>query len=591
MDIGENHFSIVIVGAGIHGLRCAHTFLQLDPDLKVLVVENKSSIGGVWADEQLYPTMRANNVQGFYEFSDFPMLGADVGVQKRGILTGKSMNAYIKRYAEHFDLLRLVRLNTKVVRATQRDQNPRQTWKLQLETGDIISEVTCSKLVVATGQTSWPLMPTIPGQQDFTHALFHSEQLGTKGTAIANDPTVKHVTVIGGSKSAHDAVYMFAKAGKQITWFMREDGRGGFPMANSSLRLGKKSIWLENTLWSRQLSWFGACPWGEGDGFGWIRSFLHRTSLGRWLVRNLFAQLGLTVAKQTGILDSEKSRRLAPTASLQWSGTQAAVLTYEDDFYKVIADDRIEIVKAQLDHLTANGLVIKEGTDEVPREIQTDAIVCATGYQYELSFPLEPQEKRLEWGMPVPTDQDDIYLALDLKADTELLRQFPELAHTPATFERQPGHTPWRLWRFIAPPSQVAGKGDRSLAFLCAITSYQTTIKCELTSLWTYAYLFNCLDVTPEFEGKVKYEAALWSRFGRFARPMGMQGKIADLLLDAMPYYDTLLRDLGLRSWRRRGFFQELFGGWYGVRDYRGVVDEWRELQDLRRTDGVKKLV
>jgi len=57
---------------------------------------------------------------------------------------------------------------------------------------------------------------------------------------------------------------------------------------------------------------------------------------------------------------------------------------------------------------------------------------------------------------------------------------------------------------------------------------------------------------------------------------MGMQGKISDFFDDSMPYYDLLLRGLGLRSWRKGwGVLGEVFGRWYEVKDYNGIVDEW----------------
>ena len=57
---------------------------------------------------------------------------------------------------------------------------------------------------------------------------------------------------------------------------------------------------------------------------------------------------------------------------------------------------------------------------------------------------------------------------------------------------------------------------------------------------------------------------------------MGSQGKSADFFHDSMPYYDLLLRELGVRSWRKGwGLFGEIFGGWYEVKDYKGIVDEW----------------
>lgn len=72
------------------------------------------------------------------------------------------------------------------------------------------------------------------------------------------------------------------------------------------------------------------------------------------------------------------------------------------------------------------------------------------------------------------------------------------------------------------------------------------------------------------------YEATLWSRFGRWMYPLGLQGKMADFFHDSLPYYDTLLSDLDLRSWRKGwGWLSEVFGGKYEVRDYKGIVDEW----------------
>ena len=72
----QRHHDVIIVGDGVHGLCAAHTFLSVDPFLSLLIIDSKSSVGGVWAKEQLYPGLRANNLQGYYEFSDFPMLNA-----------------------------------------------------------------------------------------------------------------------------------------------------------------------------------------------------------------------------------------------------------------------------------------------------------------------------------------------------------------------------------------------------------------------------------------------------------------------------------------------------------------------------------
>ena len=584
----QQHHDIIIVGAGIHGLCAAHTFLSIQPTLSLLLLDEKSTVGGVWAKQSIYPTLRANNLQGYYEFSDFPMLEAglegELGVGERSRLSGEAVCKYVERYAEAFGLMGRVRLGCRVVSA--RDDTRRNGWDLEVVDvggkGGEVQTIHATKLIIATGQASRPLMPSIPGISSFGKPIIHSSDLGKSGRElILQDPACDHVTVLGGSKSAHDAVYMFATAGKRVTWIIRPRGRGAMPMAKPYTKVGPWALWLEGLLMTRPLSWFGACPWSEGDGFGWIRGLLHGTVWGRWLVKGYFANMTSETIRQTGVLEREKTKVLAPSSTLMWYGTQASILNYDRDFYDVVNDARVEILRDNIVELKSGGDVLLANH----RTITTDALVCATGYYYTPTFPLYPTDKQLNWGIPVPAQSDNIFPDLDDKADIQLFHQFPFVASSPApsTLEHQPGNTtPWRLWRFIAPPSQVCCStkgGERSLAFLCATTSYQTTIKAEITSLWTYAYLFNQLDIQPSTmnEADVFYEAALWSRYGKWRCPLGYQGKVADFLLDAMPYYDLLLRDLGLRSWRKRrfGWLGEVLGGWYVVRDYRGIVGEW----------------
>ena len=548
---------------------------MINASLSILIIDNKSTVGGVWAKEQLYPGLHANNLQGYYEFSDFPMLGANLkhlDVQERGKLTGETVFHYIFEYARHFDLLRRTRFNTKVVCATENESSSGKVWTIKLcDTSDgYESLMTCSKLIVATGQASKPWLPSFPVKDSWKIPTFHSARLNEASQKLIGTNMVGHITIIGGSKSAHDAVYMFATAGKRVTWLTRRSGRGTMPMANSYSQMGPWKVWLEGLLMTRPLSWFGACPWSEGDGFVWIRSLLHGTVIGRHIVRGYFEGMSASTIDQSGILKNTKTKALVPDQNLMWYGTQAGILTYDTDMYKLLRRDNVELIREDIECLEKDSIILQNG-----QKIKTDALIYATGYDYGPSFTLEPSNERLGWGVPVPVSQDSLFPSLDSRADAELFERFPFLETSPKTNPCQPSLTPWRLWRFIAPPSQVCSK-SRSLAFLSTITSYQTLTKCELTSLWTYAYLYDELSVRPNSEEDVTYEAAMWSRFGKWRCPMGMQGKMADFLHDAMPYYDLLLRDLGLRSWRKGwGVFGEIFGRWYEVKDYKGIVEEW----------------
>ncbi|KAL9069206.1 MAG: hypothetical protein Q9157_006237 [Trypethelium eluteriae] len=584
----KDHYDVVVVGAGIQGLCAAHTFLSINPSISLLIVDEKSSVGGTWAEEQVYPGLRANNLQGYFEFSDFPLLDADVGVKPRGLVSGEATAAYLHKYAEHFDLLPHLCLNTIVVQATDNEDSTK-TWTLKLNKTDLRdakteSTVTCAKLLAATGQTSRPFYPSYPGMQSFRKTSLHSVELASTGTKVLQDPSISRVTIIGGGKSAHDAVYRYASNGKDVTWIVRKTGRGGLWLAISYPKIGPFSPWMEGLLMTRPLSWFGAAPWSINDGFHSVRYFLHNTTLGRFITRNYFANMSKSTIEQSGILKQESTKQLVPKESLMWYGGQAAILNYDTDFYDTIRDAGVQIVHEDVARLENESIILENGD-----RIETDALVYATGYEFGPSFPLLPATKQLRWGIPVTPfpGESKAFASLDERADTELFARFPELKHSPTYPEREPGRTPWRLWRFIAPPSQVSN-GPRNLVFLTNVETYQNYLKSEIVSLWAYAYLDNELSVQPESEADVLYEVSLWTRFGKWRCPMGSQGKTGDTLHDNLPYYDTLMRDLGLRSWRKGwGLLGEVFGGAYQLKDYKGIIAEWLSLR--KESSGLMK--
>ena len=458
MAATQDHFDVVIVGAGVHGLCTAKTFLAIDPSLSLLIVDNKSTIGGVWSKEQLYPGLRTNNIQGYFEFSDYPMLDnpdlKHLNIHKRGILPGELVHGYICEYAKRFGLLERTLLKTKVVSAEDHEEDSVKAWSLQLssETHSHKIEnqtITCTKLIVASGLTSQPWLPPFRGVETFQKPCIHTERMGGMSQSLVSDKSIAHVTVVGGGKSAHDAVYLFTKAGKRVTWLIRRTGRGMTPLAKPYAQLGPVSVWLEGILMTRPFTWFGPCPWSDADGFGSIRRFLHSTALGRWIVDSYFENLSAASLEQSGILKEEKTRALVPDQSFMWYGTSTGILTYDDDMYALLKTDRVDFVREDVERLEEGAIILEDG-----RRLETDAIICATGYNHIPSVQMHPASKHSLWGIPVEHSNDE-FEGLESKADSELLERFPVLKSSPAVKERKPRTAPWRLWRFIAPPSQV----------------------------------------------------------------------------------------------------------------------------------------
>lgn len=54
---------------------------------------------------------------------------------------------------------------------------------------------------------------------------------------------------------------------------------------------------------------------------------------------------------------------------------------------------------------------------------------------------------------------------------------------------------------------------------------------------------------------------------------MGLGTMMPDMVFEVLPFLDTLLRDLGLKT-NRKGGWREILEP-YGKQDYKGLVQEW----------------
>ncbi|WCJ40000.1 flavin-dependent monooxygenase 1 [Euphorbia peplus] len=98
---------IAIIGGGISGLlACKYT---LSKGFHPIVFEAKSSIGGVWT--HTVETTKLQSPKPAFEFSDFPWPHSVTEM----FPSSKQVFEYIESYASHFDLLKHIKFNTKVV--------------------------------------------------------------------------------------------------------------------------------------------------------------------------------------------------------------------------------------------------------------------------------------------------------------------------------------------------------------------------------------------------------------------------------------------------------------------------------------------
>lgn len=561
-------YDLVVVGAGLHGLAAAKTYLEVNPVASIAVLEKAASIGGVWSKERLYPGLKTNNQLGTYEYSDFPMQGYDVKEVQH--IPGPTVHQYLTDYAKKFGVFAKVQLDSSVQAAEQWGEDG---WLLSLLRNGQERHVLARKLIVATGLASEPLRVEMPGMNDFAAPIFHSKDFRSNADILNS---ARSVTVIGGNKSGWDAAYEFAASGIHVDWVIRKSGHG--PVWNAPSHVTPLNIWLEKLVFTRLLTWMSPCVWGDADGYGAVRWFLHQTWFGRRLVDAFWWILQNDVEQLNGYDKHPETQKLKPWSGIFWIGTSLSILNFPSSIFELVRQGKIRIHIEDIDHLSAKHVHLADG-----KVLDSDALICATGWKTLPSINFLPEGLTERLGLPNASSKPN---ELERKADSKIFSTFPKLQQQPLLNahykplrgdpeKEQSLNEPFRLYRFVVPadPELMA---LHNIGFAGMAWSLSQPLIAELQALWLAAYLNGNLKIskTPD---EVIWETTLHSQFNKWRCPAGFGSKCADMVFDSLPYFDMLLCDLGLTVHRKGTWFKELTQP-YGPEDYNGIVDEWRAL-------------
>ncbi|KAK0643834.1 hypothetical protein B0T16DRAFT_332376 [Cercophora newfieldiana] len=588
---------LVVIGAGIAGLAAAKGFRQLNPGKSLAIFDGNASLGGVWAEERLYPGLRTNNMLGTYEYPDFPMDTETFGVKPGEFIPGTVMHKYLSKYAEKFDILDKIRYQSKVLTAEHQD-GPDGGWILTVQSGSSETRIAARKLIMATGFTSDPFLPHFEGQEEFGVPLFHGKDfLQNAGTL----DSAKTVTVFGGTKSAWDAVYAYGIKGIKVNWVIRESGHGPIWIAPPYVTPLKK--WLEKLVHTRMLTWFSPCVWGEADGYTAMRSFYHGTAVGRAITNTFWSILGGDVITLNKYAAHPETAKLKPWSEAMFTASSFSILNYPTDIFDLVRNGTVSVHIADITRLSPNTVHLSDGTS-----IETEALVCSTGWKHVPPIKFLPEGIDAELGIPhTPAGPAEPLYTDDAvsKTDEEILTRFPRLKDQPVqnknlkpllataglstTDKINPSTplTPYTLYHFIAPPS-ARFLQTRDIAFVGYLMSFTTTTIAHVQSVWVNAFFNDSLPtsvvppVKPRGESEegaksldeLRRETVLHARFGKWRYPAGHGSQFPDFVFDAQPYVDLLVGDLGLKVHRKAGWLAEATEP-YGPEDYKDFVAEF----------------
>ena len=389
--MGQNHFDVLIVGAGLSGVGAGWHLTHKCPQKSFAILEGRGAIGGTW-DLFRYPGIRSDSDMHTMGYAFKPWTNA------KAIADGPSILNYVRDTAKEADIERKIRFHHWVKRASWSTKDARWTVEAELRDGSrAVPEIvrfTCNFLYMCSGyyRYSEGYTPDFAGRENFRGAIVHPQKW-PEGLDYAN----KRVIVIGSGATAVTLVPEMAKTAAHVVMLQRSptyvvSRPEGDAVAN----------WLRKRLPAKLA--YGITRWKNVL----LQLVFFRMSRKRperikqLILQGVRAELGP---------DYDVARHFTPRYN-PWD--QRLCLVPDADLFKSIREGRASVVTDHIETFTDRGIKLKSG-----EELEADVIVTATGLALELLG-----------GMDVSVDGRQIDLAKSLYYKGMMFSDVPNLAAT-----------------------------------------------------------------------------------------------------------------------------------------------------------------
>jgi cation diffusion facilitator CzcD-associated flavoprotein CzcO len=357
---------VAIVGAGVAGLQTAR-FLS-EKGLACCIFEKAKDVGGVWRDN--YADFGLQVPKELYEFPGF-----EYPKDEHFDLfpSGPQVQRYIQKYAEMFDLKKMIRFGTPVVALTPREGGG---WHVKYENGGLIETADFDFCVMSTGMySSHPNLPKAPGMEAFQGEILHSCTFKDK-----EQVRDKRVIVVGGGKSAVDNAVAAAKVGASSTLLYRD---AHWPVARYLLNLIPFK-------WGTY-SMFGHFMLPASHTAGGVATWFHAVFVPlKWLFWRIVEMMFCVQFNLKGDAVPD-----TPIEIDLFTGGQ--ILNYE--YRDMLRKGEVTGIKGSIERFTENGVVLVDGT-----MIEADVVIYGTGFRKSYDLFDEATRKKLA------VERDGLYL-------------------------------------------------------------------------------------------------------------------------------------------------------------------------------------
>jgi cation diffusion facilitator CzcD-associated flavoprotein CzcO len=356
---------IAVVGAGVAGLSTAKVLTGLGHE--VVVYEKAPDVGGVWSATRRYPGVSTQSPRDTYALSDFPMPKSFPEWP-----SGEQVQEYLADYARHFDLERMLRLDTEVTSARPRRGGG---WTLTTRSAGAETSSEHDHLVIANGVFSQSFVPEYDGAADFAAA--GGKLLAASDFHDVSEAAGKHAIVVGYGKSACDVAVRISD------------------VAESTDLIARQMLWKVPRKIGGVLNFKMLLLTRMGEAlFRWqhprgMEKFLH--GAGNGIRLRMLGSVEAVTVRQYKLRELD----LMPRGHIQ-DIVRTAIGLVTDGFYERVGDGRIRVRREQ----TVKRLLEKDGAPHAELAdgtlLRADLVVCGTGYRQGISF-LEPElEARLK---------------------------------------------------------------------------------------------------------------------------------------------------------------------------------------------------
>lgn len=331
---------VIILGGGFAGIGAAIKLREAGIT-DFLLMEKADELGGVWR-ENTYPGCACDVPSALYSYSFAP------NPEWSRVFAGQAeIKRYLQNVALKFEVLPHVKFQHEVLSAGWSDTEA--CWIIKTSQGEYRSRFT----IMACGPMHEPVLPNLPGLNDFQGEIFHSSRwrhdLDLKG---------KRVAVIGTGASAIQFVPAIQPLVAQMTVFQRTP-HWVLPKMDQSLPPLMQQL-------------FKRLPLVQQAVRGGIYAIFETLNGGMQSLAAMkqFQRLALLNLKLT-VKDPDLRRRLTPNYVI---GCKRVLQS--SDWYPALVQPNVNVVSSALTAIEGNTLIAADGS-----RCEADVIILGTGFE------------------------------------------------------------------------------------------------------------------------------------------------------------------------------------------------------------------